>query len=271
MDEETKRRIINEVKKSGHPTSIKSSYILNKSGWFVKNSPRYFDREIKKYRELDILAQKNSFLFQKSVDYLLIECKKNSSCPWIFFKQKRKNRSVYTLNIAETTEGRIYDALKKNKIFEKHPYYDKNFSTYYFVGYKNQGKEEGREIDVAINQTTSALYFYINQLIDFAENNNQKLVYPSFYYPLIVFEGDLFEVEIDGVDIEVNETNHVSLLVEQELKEPAIMGTLDINKKFPLFSKQIIIDIVKLDYLEEYLKNLKLKNKEPINKDDPTN
>jgi hypothetical protein len=258
MNDETKQRIIDEVKKSGHPTCIKASNILIKKGWYIKNAPRYFDDSIKKYRELDLMAQKESFIFKSSMDSLIIECKKNSSSPWVFFKQKKKNKSVYTLNIAEMTSGKIYEFLKNQGIFKKHPYYDKESCAYYFVGFKKQDKEEGREIDTAINQVISGLFFYVNQMMSFIEKNNFTLKNPLFYYPLIIFEGDLFEINLDGEKIEVNETNHIRLLVEKEFEDPAVFKKLDTNENFPLFSKEIIIDIVKLKYLGEYLDKLKL-------------
>ncbi len=241
------------IENSGHPVSIKVSNTLIKNGWFIKNAPRYFDKGIKDYRELDIYAERDSS-FIKGKDILLIECKKNHSHPWIFFTQNKLNKSVYTLNIAETTKGKIYDWIKNKNLFQKHYYYNKKLSSYSIVGLKNPDKKQSKEIYMATNQVITALYFYINQIIDFVESNKFILKVPFFYYPLIVFDGGLFEAKVEEDKIKIEEANHISFLVERELDEPTTLDLMQRDKILPLFSKQIIVDIIKLDYFDEFLK-----------------
>ena len=250
-------KIKKEVEKSGHPVSLKASIILNKKGWYVRNAPRYFNPNLKISREIDIVAQKKSIYVKDAIDVLIIECKKSKDKPWVFFRQNRFNIDVLSLNVdmAETTEGAIYDWLGKH-IFKKHYYYKRPCYTYYFVANANPDSKAGKQIFDATEQVLSALRFYLVQKSNLFSEYRLKPKIPTFFYPIIVFDGKMFEVSVEESDINVKETNWISLWIEKELEEPLLMKFL-YRQGFRrvVYSKPIVIDIVKLDYFEEFLKN----------------
>ncbi len=251
------KKIKKEVEKSGHPVSLKTSIILNKKGWYVRNAPRYFDSNLKISREIDIVAQKKSIYVKDAIDVLIIECKKSKGKPWVFFRQNKFNADVLSLNVdmAETTEGAIYDWLGKH-IFKKHYYYKRPCHTYYFVANANPASKAGKQIFDATEQVLSALRFYLVQRFNLFSEYRLKPKIPTFFYPIIVFDGKMFEVSVEEADINIKETDWISLWIEKELKEPLLMKFL-YRQGFRrvVYSKPIVIDIVKLDYFEEFLKN----------------
>ena len=244
----------NYIENSGHPVCIKASNILAKNGWYVKNAPRYTNDKAKPLSEVDIYAWRKSNFIKDVDDALVIECKKSKSHPWIFFKQGVLNTNVYSLNIVENNDGYIYDYINKNSLFQKHYYYNKNLSTYNLVGLSNPDNKEGKAIYDAVGQVLNATFFYINQLTKFYNSRKLNINFSNLYYPIIVVDGALYEAEISG-STKIKETNHISLFTEYELDEPAFLKLIDPNLRQPLFSKPFIVDIVKLDYLDEFLKS----------------
>lgn len=69
MNENTLKSIEEEIRKSGHLVSLEASIILNKKGWQVKNAPRYFDSILGSYREVDIVAQRESYFIKNALMY----------------------------------------------------------------------------------------------------------------------------------------------------------------------------------------------------------
>lgn len=241
---------------SGHSVSIKASNMLSKNNWYVKNAPRYFNEYTKETNEIDIYAEKDS-AFVKGKDVLLIECKKSREHPWVFFKQGNTNTNVYSLNIAEQTGGAIYDDISRRGLFQKHYYYGAALSSYYLVGLEKPNnranKEAGRTIYNATRQALGALQFYMYQLSDFLNSNKYTLNIPYFYYSIIVLDGELYETDASEIT-SINKTNHVSLCVEMEIDKPSILKLMSPDTVHPLFSKPYVVDIVKLDYFDEFLK-----------------
>jgi len=262
MNENTLKSIEEEIRKSGHLVSLEASIILNKKGWQVKNAPRYFDSILGSYREVDIVAQRESYFIKNAIDVLVIECKKSEDNPWIFFNQNKINTNVFslTIDLSEGSKGAIYDLIEKKGIFKRHYYYGKSLSTYYFVLGAKPNSKKSKQIFEAVTQVLNACIFYVNQKAKFLkECKRLKLelprIRPTFFYPTIVVDGKLYEVKVTKEKEEINEIKHVSLLVERELSEPSLIKLFYEPKYRPLFTKPFIVDIVKLDYFEEFLKN----------------
>lgn len=264
MSEDILEKVKQEVKKTGHPLSLEVSEILNENGWFVKNGPRYYSEDIKSLREIDIVASRASFFVGKAVDKLIIECKKSEGGNWVFFRQNRKNRDLYTLNIVGPDGvaliGRVYSWIGEKELFQKHYYFGKPLSTYYFIPFVNPDKEKkSKVLDKAINQVIMATVFYLGQ----REGAAGKVV---LFYPIIVFDGKLFEVIFNNGEMEIEETHHVSLLVELEIEKPTAHDAVP-GPKGPrvLTSKKFIIDIVRRDYFKDFLVNFGMRRIRKIN------
>jgi len=243
------------IEGTGHPVSLKVSMILQRKGWYVRNAPRYSQKnDDSELREIDIVGSKKSNLFEDSFNELIIECKKQKD-PWIFFKQTRKNEDKFTLNtnFAGYAAGYLDDSPESKHLFQRHYYHKKELCTYFIVGCKNPEKGgPGATIDRAINQVHNALKFYIAQ----GGGDN-----PAFFYPIIVFDGEIFEASYRNEKLVMKKSNHISLYFEIEYDKPELFhsaktGSLDTI----LESKPYIIDIVKLSYFEKFLDSIEMKS-----------
>jgi hypothetical protein len=243
------------IEGSGHPVSLKISTILQRKGWYVKNAPRYSQKNSSgELREIDVVGTKKSKLYEDAFNDLIIECKKQKD-PWIFFKQPQKNENKFTLNtnFAGYVEGYLDDSPESKHFFQRHYYYKAELCTYFIVGCKNPEKGgPGATIDRAINQVHNALKFYIAQ----GGGDN-----PVFFYPIIVFDGEIFEASYQNEKLVIKKSNHISLYFEIEYDEPELFhsaktGSLDTI----LESKPYIIDIVKLSYFEKFLDKIEMKS-----------
>jgi hypothetical protein len=255
MNKELENKIIRDIKKSGFPLEINSSIELNKKGWKVFNSSRYYNKNKKDYSEIDIVAIKNQRI--KGVkNILIIECKKFHEGQWVFFKQELSKPNVYNLNIVENGRNiSSYNWFDKN-LMANHHYLKNPICTYSIVPH-TKGKGEVNEkkqklIYKAVSQVVDALMFYLirdNKIIN--QNNINEI---SLLYPVIVFDGPLFSAEIKNDDVFLNEENHVQLLFSLQLDTPFKIQW-DYKSKKLIKQKSIIIDIVKKEYFSEYLKN----------------
>lgn len=248
MTEEIIENLKKEIELTGHPVSLKISNILNKNGWFVKNAPRFKLDNDERYREIDVIAVRKSSFFGDCCDNLIIECKKQTA-NWVFFRQNKENTNILTLNPnhLESSKLSIYDWIEKNGYFKKSHYYNKKICSYYFVAFvSSKNNKESRTIDHAVDQVLNSLIFYMRQKDSTKQSN--------MFYPIIVFEGRLFEAWYDP-KLQVQETNHISLFFEAEMDKPDVIPAHGLNKIASWFSsKPFIIDVVRLDYFEEFLK-----------------
>jgi hypothetical protein len=245
------------IEDSGHPVSLKASTILQKKGWNVRNSPRYPSKiEPNVLMEIDIVCRKESKLLKDASCELIIECKKQND-PWIFFTQNQRNGDAFTLNVnfAGFYEGYISNSKENELPFQNHFYYDKNLCTYFIVGGKKI--DDGRKpryggpsatIDRAINQVYKAINFYLHQ------GYNEI---PEFYFPIIVFDGELFEASYPNGELEIKPSNHISLYFEVEFDKPEFLE--NVKSTDYRLSKPYIIDVVKLNYLEQFLDEIDQK------------
>jgi hypothetical protein len=240
-----------EVEKSGHPVSLKVSQILDKHNWFVKNAPRFALPKDTTFSEIDVVGVKESKFIGDTLDYLIIECKKQDK-PWIFFKQNKKNSDVLTINCNRMNEqgSGIYDWIETNGYFESHYYYGRELCTYFFVGLTNPDQNPAKTLDRAIYQVIRALLFYISQ-----QEQNIKV---KLFYPIIVFDGDIYEASYKNDELIINESNHINLYFEAEFDKLEKILTSDGKYVKWIDSKPFVIDIVKLEYFDEFLKKFEI-------------
>ena len=251
------KHIKDAIQKSGFPLEIFTSIILNKHGWSVSPHAYYGESNSVLSNELDIISIRKNRRIQNAKDVLLIECKKQHKDPWVFFRQNEVNSNVFNLVIISSNIDRdssIYEFFKN--YFSSHYYFGKPLCTYYLpiaLSEKNEKRMMTKNpIYKSITQIISALKFYTNQEHMFLRSlHSEEIV---FYYPIIVFDGDLFSAIIDeNGDITLNEENHVQLKIRIEYDRPVVKRVID--KRGIFRSRVIIIDIVKKNYLDEFLKN----------------
>lgn len=249
--EDIKKFISDEIRKSGFPLEAYASMILDKKGWDIFPHLLYYNDLEKCYNEIDILAIKGSLRkgfrggkFLKR-EILMIECKKQKKKPWIFFEADEEI-DVSSLYVVPPNPK-----LVSNQSFKNHYYYKQKPCNFHFPCFVKAGKPD--VILDAINHLIESINSYKKTTLDL----RTKVTFQGYeiYYPTIILDGKLFSVKIesDGT-IKVSEVNHLQLKISRLRKEAEL---LEISKETIIWSdcKDYIIDIVRKDFFEEFLKN----------------
>jgi len=247
---EIQEKIIQELKNSGFPLEIFVSIKLNKNGWIVRPTLDYYDPNIADYREADIIAYQNLGI-GNIFNILVIECKKSAVKPWVFIRQKRVGNLSENLNIVcSPQDSVIFNNLESTMHY--HHYSKMPICTYYIVPFTN---EENSKLSKAIfhakNQVITALTHLLDQRIEMY--NGASLITKTFFYPIIVFDGDLYSAIINEDNIDLVEENHLLLSIERELSKKREIRLSENTTRSQEY-KPYLIDIVKKEYFEEYLK-----------------
>jgi hypothetical protein len=252
---EIKEKIIKEIMNSGFPLENFATVTLNKEGWSVRPSLDYFDKKFGDYRETDITAFNESGI-PNITNMLVIECKKSESKPWVFIQQERLGYLSTNLNIAISPRSRIYyEYLEETMKF--HHYSQKPMCTHYIIPFTNEEKNPklAKSIFHAKNQVISATNHLLEQQ-SVRYNLYSELNLKTFFYPIILFDGLLYSATIEKNDVNLTEENHILLSIERELPKKSTIY-LKANSFVDFEYKPYIIDIVKKDYFNDYLRNLK--------------
>lgn len=251
MDKKYLEKLKEEIKSSGVPLEIFSSIVLEKLGWDIRQGSRYLSKRFDKEKEIDIIAEKESISFKNIRNVLVLECKKSEKKPWVFFTQEKMIDTARGGMVSTSNIGGLYERLKQNP--NKLHYVGKPYHAYYLFPYTNyfgKEKKEESQIYIAINEVTNATSFLMKQYLDSYYKLGKEFNF--LFHPIIVIDGNLISAKIDGENINLRPCNHLQFLVNLELEVPTEIS--HILKKYIFKTKSFIIDVIKKEYLKEFLK-----------------
>lgn len=229
-----------------------------------------------KLREIDLFAffeeiklhPKKGENLQYTSTSIIVECKKSTKYPWVFFSSAQygwedifyfiKYYSDFDLHFAEIKAPKLRNQLH-TKLKKNHYIFDKDVP--YCLSYCEAFKKPDApsEIYKAIESVLSFLKFKIESRKLRADKNG---VYTQFYYPIVVLDGSLFEAEIDEDAIQVKKRDHIHLRVDFE--DEIFMLDIVTKQKFEDFFNTIENDhydfvecINKINFSQEYISSLK--------------
>ena len=236
----------------------------------VFNSEFYFDEETQQGRNIDAYAipmrldsefeeiEEKILPFSLQLD-LVIECKKSESHAWVFYtRTKLSERSGSTVRGQVTTTLPELEQLSpdSSKWFLEQECLKLHYNGFYraAVEYdelkKKQTNEKAgshrNEIFEAINQLVKSVN-YLNRrvasnLSDLPVKHKRELIMVLF--PIIVFDGDMFEVFFKGNKPTLWRKNHIFLSTRRYCP-------------YCKDSKPFTIDVVHRSYFEEFLDSIK--------------
>jgi hypothetical protein len=244
-EKDIEKYIKKQIKKSGFPLEIKSSIILRKFGCNTELHTMYYNELRQRDSEIDIFAFKKNKAGDRAIgltfDALVIECKKQEKEPWVFFEQDNPNTMVTTIC---ARPKRVYTWLEEN--FEHHYYYGQKPCQFHFPAFVKSGNPE--VIAEAINQVLDGLKFIYEQEL-------QAHAIYWLYYPVIILDGRLFSAKVEASgNVKVTETKYLQLSVVKGLRKPEEIKIRD-TESVLMHTKNFVVDIVRIDFLEEFLKN----------------
>lgn len=206
-------KIIKWLNEQGYPLEMRIAASLQQKGFRVFQSDYFFDPESGDSREIDVVAfeQKriDNVLFRVT---LLIECKLSTDKPWLLFTSENTHlanparvaqRAANSLGTRYLHEICNNDKVQKLSIFAlpKRPAYG-----------VTQALTQGK--DVCYSAVTSVSKAALSTVAELDESRRQQ---PenicSIILPVVVMEGQLFEVFLEGKsDIAVNSIESGTLL-----------------------------------------------------------
>ncbi len=192
--EDIKKCMEEKFELTGFPTEEQVSLMLLNKGWTVYRNVKYRDKTERKFKEIDITAIKGFKTNMGNTQIVLvIECKKEEKCPWVFFKGTEKVTDPLTINFVSKEKYMDYAYKLIERNFKGHYYFNEVPATFTFSPYRifdvETRKNDDRDpIETAINQTLTNFTEIFAGESELVQKSNLELV---FIYPILVFNGDL--------------------------------------------------------------------------------
>jgi len=257
MNDELKQKLIAEINKSGFSHELNIIQRLRDEELIVFPNLGYVDTEDKPH-EIDAYTIVTDYdeegerkIFDEVTLNLIIECKSSSDKPWVFFDDPEDTLAIMGLvdrlmcfSNYEMQHSFTPLAGSMNSALRDHHYNDHKtpVARTHFEAF---GKDSGKEIYQGITSLWYAID-YFKRLFDKSElNHTSKNKRISFIHPVIVFKGVLVAAYRDNDGYDVEEVPHVMVRT--------IDFVTDKELDFKVSSKEIIIDVIRSDYLEEYI------------------
>lgn len=196
--------------------------------WHVQPNAYFLDKDTDKGRELDIKASFDEFDSSGSWTFLvdlLIQCKKLPGHAWIFFSNPSPpHRRIlrYCLNdFLEFGYYSIYDI--KGTCYGKNAVLATNFCEIIMDSKKSNKKDDNiwecvitliKATSQELNDAKTDTKQYLEDWTSFDEFVEDPFELVQIFYPLIIFEGQLYEASFDGNDISLEPKDHIQLSVD---------------------------------------------------------
>jgi len=253
-----------DILESGFSLELETSRLLRSRGWRVQNSVYYMDWHAGRAREIDVIGTRGGQVFAAdgSGDFLLlyynliIECKKDDGKPWVFFfsGSEPEPRVKFEHKRYPSIAGLYRYSFLETK--------EKHINHHYFTV-----RRKSRSHRVAfIDQTNTPIHQGIDAVIKatvFRTESDSHLKRPPqggppiwaiiwLCYPVIVFDGHLYECTIINDEPQLNSVGYLQHLADhQSHKEMGALGF-----------ETIPIDVVQSNHLDKFLDMIEQKHEE---------
>lgn len=250
-------KIKQDITQSGFLSELSVAQILKSREWKLSFGQSYQDYDENKSREIDIAACKVyndvDIKFQLVVN-LCIEVKKEPSYPWVVFMTESQWRS-YGWSIQHCGESYHAD---RGTIFSKNDLdmrlltrADKKMGTSFYEAFKKT--EAPSKIFKALIGASKAAYFNREIWGECADNvkyDPKGCVVVEFMIPLVVVEGQLFEVQLSNHDLDVHPSDWIPVKFNYSSPYYAIKSSHGVTF-YPFISKVESLSIL-LDVIEQW-------------------
>ena len=261
MSEDVKKKVKDAIEKSGYPLELYVSSILEDKCVFSSNQ-YYFDHDENIARTIDLYVWSLLDFRKPTIGIscsMIIECKKSEKNAWVFFE---------TNSIAPSQTGQIIDhrqiATDDSEINIALLQFSPKLQEFFGGNVRSPISSISRSYAVvkigqpissdANSDTKDTIFEAMNQTVKFIiyelEQRKHRIreiyrigsIYQMtlIYFPVIVFDGHMFNAKLVNNKIELQEKNHVTVSYAyrtRDSKEP----------------KNFYIDVVKKEYFEQFL------------------
>lgn len=251
-DKESKKieKIREYILKSGFPSEIEIGDILRGNGWIVVNQLPYIDKATKKIRTVDVSALKLGLQPPLMGFQLFIECKKSIQHEWVFHTQPKEGEFLPALVTIFELLRRIAQPPLLSKLQELANDYNlkKLFglqsSSLNAINKLSNLHILNKNIKIGVlhvNPDKKDDFFEATQQMRSTLESNDKASKAFAVFPIIVFDGEIYEFYQEKGEMKVLPTNHLQFVSYGEETEPYM---IDVVRKayFPQFLKLIETD-----------------------------
>jgi hypothetical protein len=237
--------VLKAIDKTGFPLELRISELLREREYHVANSLYFVDQDENKGREVDLRALKNvklpgGTLFVRHC--LVVQCKRSQKWPWVVFTSPRSgyDRGYKKLDVRGIAQGSpwleqtIQDVFDKNHPLYTSPRLGRAFTELFRK--TDETKDADENIFGALVTAVKATVAVRNAA--FAARYNSIV----FYYPVVVFEGDLWESYLERQNLRAEKTERVTVSLFYE------------SPKYP--SEGMLVPIVTPQELPKFLTEL---------------
>jgi hypothetical protein len=252
------RSIRDDIISTGFPTEIVAASVMQSKGWGIIHNPSYWDESGEVSREFDIRAYKRSSFKHASEDYavgvyLIVECKKSEK-PWVFFATPEEHYQyklgeLVKATMAElvifSTKDQTRSYVSDDQLRAFHHYFRTGrLARTFYEPFKGQERAEHTQM------IYSAVMSVVNAtLIHVMMRPVHRTLH--IYYPLVVFNGRMFEAEVKSTEaVDLHEASHVQLSFNYTLETPSTYRTIWRGQQ------RFVIDFVHLDHLADLLSEI---------------
>lgn len=267
-----------ELKEKGYPLENYVQLLLMNQDWHVQPNAYFLDKDTNKGRELDIKATYDDFesnSWSHLVLNLLIQCRRLPGNAWIFFSIPGRpdiSMPISRLSLAEISlEPGGLHALAREIFEQKGTHFNKSevLATNYCEIITDKEKSNKKDNNIwecvitlikATSQELDQTYADVKQYLEGDLGSFNEFVKEPFeviyiFYPLIVFEGKMYEAKFYDDDITLEKRKYVQLFVDYQSGRYKGKFCIDVITK-ERFS----------DYLEDIRKDLIVFDKRRVEK-----
>lgn len=265
-DEKIRDYLLKRVREEGYPLEIEIAKILEKRNlWSVWNNVYFYDYELGIERTIDIRASEARHIFDKKYEdakekiypfvehcILAVECKKSSSKACVFFTRPHTAFPFYHGQILDFVQ--MKSEMKEFCFSEFLNMYGEpclHYANYknVAIGYKELEFDKSRRakkkdsVSLILKASNQLMKFISYSLQSIKEIKSWKVAPFYFYFPLIVFEGKMYEYSQESGKESLSPVNRVLL----ELWH---------HPSYRYREVEFAIEIVTKDALEEVLEEI---------------
>jgi hypothetical protein len=232
------------ILKSGFPSEIEIGNILRKNGWIVVNQLPYIDKATKKIRTIDVSALKLGLQPPMTGFQLLIECKKSVQHEWVFHTQPKEGEFLPAL----VTIFELLKRIAQPPLLGKLQELANDYNLKKIFGLESSSLEAANKLSnlhildknikigvLYVNPDKKDDFFEATQQVLSALKSNDKVSKSFVVFPVIVFDGEIYEFYQEKDEMKVLPTNHLQFVSYDEETLPCM------------------IDVVRKTYFSEFL------------------
>lgn len=255
-DKISSEEIKDALTRSGYLLESRLEKVLRGNRFYVEANSAYFDSDTTKSRELDLFAMNGYGINLQNYEFLysnlIIEAVNNPQ-PIAFITKESQIAPLYREDIkvaglpVKVSDNGEWVYLPEFLGMDKYHHYCQGSIATQYCSFTQKKNESGKREWMASHEEThfnsfrtlSVAVEYYQDVLYKAWVKDANAINLEFYYPVVVVQGELLEVNPESEDIDIKTTNHI------QFRRTSVIGSKEFNYQ---------IDVITEQYLSTFLK-----------------